>query len=494
MADKPDTRPDVRVAWAAADQWGVLSLDELFTCGLSRDAVSDRALNGRLHPLHRGVYAVGHPSVPLEGRFLAAVKACGPGALLSHHSAAALWGFVQWAERFPEVTVIGTAPHAHPGLRIHRTTRLDLDDRTRHRGIPVTSPARTLLDLAATLDPRPLRSATRRAQSLQRVNLRQLADVLARHPRRRGSARLARVIATGPAPTRSELEDVVLDLILRGGHVHPDVNVPYFVEGRRTVPDFRWPEHRLVLEADSTTWHDNPLAREDDAERQALLEAHGERVLRVTWAQAIASPGRTLARLRVAGAPYNGAPVISTNQLKNGNHIEVDGTVFKVLEFQHVKPGKGGAFVRTKLRRASDGNVIDKTFRAGEKFRAVRTEARKMTFLYTDGTDAHFMDTESYEQMAVPEGAVAEALRWTKPNDPVDVLFIDGAPSDLQLPASVVLEVAQTDPGLRGDTASGGGTKPATLETGATIHVPLFVDIGDSVKVDTRSGEYMSRA
>jgi elongation factor P len=117
-----------------------------------------------------------------------------------------------------------------------------------------------------------------------------------------------------------------------------------------------------------------------------------------------------------------------------------------------------------------------------------------MTFLYTDGTDAHFMDAESYEQMAVPEGGVAEALRWTKPNDSVDVLFIDGQPSDLQLPASVVLEVSQTDPGLRGDTASGGGTKPATLETGATINVPLFVDIGDSVKVDTRSGEYMSRA
>src|SRR4051812_7622748 len=104
---------------------------------------------------------------------------------------------------------------------------------------------------------------------------------------------------------------------------------------------------------------------------------------------------------------------ISTNQFKNGNHIEVDGTVFKILEFQHVKPGKGGAFVRTKLRRSSDGNVIDKTFRAGEKFRAVRTEARKMQFLYADGTDAHFMDTESYEQMAIPETTVAEALKWT---------------------------------------------------------------------------------
>jgi elongation factor P len=186
--------------------------------------------------------------------------------------------------------------------------------------------------------------------------------------------------------------------------------------------------------------------------------------------------------------------MISTNQFKNGNHIEVEGTIFKVLEFQHVKPGKGGAFVRTKLRRASDGNVIDRTFRAGEKFRAVRTEARKMQFLYADGTDAHFMDSASYEQLAVPETAVADALRWTKPNDEVDLLFIDGQPSDLQLPASVELAVTQTEPGVRGDTASGGGNKPATLETGATVQVPLFVNIGDRVKVQTATGEYMSRA
>src|SRR6187200_2956367 len=186
--------------------------------------------------------------------------------------------------------------------------------------------------------------------------------------------------------------------------------------------------------------------------------------------------------------------MISTNQFKNGNHIEVDGTVFKILEFQHVKPGKGGAFVRSRLRRASDGAVIDRTFRAGEKFRAVRTEARKMQFLYADGTDAHFMDAESFEQLAVPETSLADALRWTKPNDTVDVLFIDERPSDVQLPASVELEVTQTDPGLRGDTASGGGTKPATLETGAVVQVPLFVDVGQRVKVDTRSGDYMSRA
>jgi elongation factor P len=187
--------------------------------------------------------------------------------------------------------------------------------------------------------------------------------------------------------------------------------------------------------------------------------------------------------------------VISTNQFKNGNHIEVDGTVFKILEFQHVKPGKGGAFVRTKLRRASDGAVIDKTFRAGEKFRAVRTEARKMQFLYADGTDAHFMDAESYDQMTIPENSLADHLRWLKPSDDVDVLFIDESPSDVQLPSAVNLEVTQTQPGVKGDTASGGGgTKPATLETGAVIQVPLFVDEGETVRVDTRSGEYVSRA
>ena len=186
--------------------------------------------------------------------------------------------------------------------------------------------------------------------------------------------------------------------------------------------------------------------------------------------------------------------MISTNQFKNGNHIEVDGTVFKILEFQHVKPGKGGAFVRTRLRRAADGAVIDRTFRAGEKFRQVNTESRKMQFLYADGTDAHFMDSQSYDQLAIPEPAVAEPLRWLKPSDDVEVLFIDGSPSDVQLPSAVNLQVTETDPGLRGDTVSSGGTKPATVETGARVQVPLFVEVGQTIRVDTRTGEYVSRA
>jgi elongation factor P len=186
--------------------------------------------------------------------------------------------------------------------------------------------------------------------------------------------------------------------------------------------------------------------------------------------------------------------VISTNQFKNGTHIEVEGTIFKIVEFQHVKPGKGGAFVRTRLKRVSDGAVLDKTFRAGEKFRPVRTESRKMQFLYADGTEAHFMDLDSYDQIMIPEDQVQDPLKWVTPNEEVDVLYVDERPAGVQVPSAVELEVAETEPGVRGDTASGGGDKPATLESGVTVRVPLFVNAGDRVRVDTRSGEYVSRA
>jgi elongation factor P len=186
--------------------------------------------------------------------------------------------------------------------------------------------------------------------------------------------------------------------------------------------------------------------------------------------------------------------VISTNQFKNGMHVDVDGTVFKIVEFQHVKPGKGGAFVRTKLKRADDGAVIDKTFRAGEKFRPVRTETRRVQFLYADGTDAHFMDLENYDQMTIPEEQVKDSLRWVVPNEQVEILYVDERPVDVQVPSAVELTVSETQPGVKGDTASGGGDKPATLESGVTVRVPLFVNEGDRVRVDTRSGEYVSRA
>ena len=186
--------------------------------------------------------------------------------------------------------------------------------------------------------------------------------------------------------------------------------------------------------------------------------------------------------------------MISTNQFKNGTHVEVDGTVFKIVEFQHVKPGKGGAFVRTKLKRVQDGALLDRTFRAGEKFRPIRTETRRMQFLYADGSDAHFMDTETFEQLPIPEDAVADQLRWVMPNEEVELLYVDEQPTEVQVPSAVELTVTETEPGVRGDTASGGGDKPATLESGVTVRVPLFVNTGDRVRVDTRSGEYVSRA
>ncbi len=186
--------------------------------------------------------------------------------------------------------------------------------------------------------------------------------------------------------------------------------------------------------------------------------------------------------------------MISTNQFKNGTHIEVDGKIFKVVEFQHVKPGKGGAFVRSKLRRVGDGAVIDKTFKAGEKFRPVRTENKKMQYLYESGDNVVLMDNESYEQVEIPKDVAAEAMKWVPPNSDVELLLVDERPSDVQVPSAVELTVTQTDPGLKGDTASGGGNKPATLETGTVVQVPLFIEEGEKVRVDTRSGEYVSRA
>jgi len=185
---------------------------------------------------------------------------------------------------------------------------------------------------------------------------------------------------------------------------------------------------------------------------------------------------------------------ISTNQFKNGTHIEIDGKIWKIIDFQHVKPGKGGAFVRTKLRRIEDGSVIDKTFRAGEKFRPVRTESKKMQYLYDSGDAAVFMDSQDYDQIEIPRESLGDSMQWVLPNAELDVLFVDERPSDVQVASAIEMKVVQTDPGLKGDTASGGGNKPATLESGVVVQVPLFIEEGESVRVDTRSGEYISRA
>ena len=185
---------------------------------------------------------------------------------------------------------------------------------------------------------------------------------------------------------------------------------------------------------------------------------------------------------------------VSTNQFKNGSHIEIDGKIWKIIEFQHVKPGKGGAFVRTKLRRIEDGSVIDKTFRAGEKFRPVRTESKKMQYLYDSGDAAVFMDSQDYDQIEIPMESLGDSMQWVLPNAEVDVLFVDEKPSDVQVPSAIEMKVTQADPGLKGDTSSGGGNKPVTLESGVVVQVPLFIEEGETVRVDTRSGEYISRA
>jgi hypothetical protein len=243
---------------------------------------------------------VGHKNVPLEGTFLAAVKACGPGAVLSHYAAAALWEMLDWDARHPEVSVKDTTPRVHEGIRVHRTRFLEASDVARHRGVPVTSAPRTALDLCSQLPDRPARRAVRKAISLGCVSVRQLLQIVDSQARRPGARRLRKIIASGAVPTRTELEDVVLDVILAAGLGRPDVNVPMVLDGHRVIPDFRWPDRKLIVEADSRTWHDNKLAREDDAERQALLEAHGEHVVRVTWEQAVSNPTQTIRRLRSA--------------------------------------------------------------------------------------------------------------------------------------------------------------------------------------------------
>jgi elongation factor P len=187
------------------------------------------------------------------------------------------------------------------------------------------------------------------------------------------------------------------------------------------------------------------------------------------------------------------AEQVNTNQFKNGMHIQLDGAVWRIVEFQHVKPGKGGAFVRTKLKALDSGAVVDRNFRAGEKFPRIRTETKSMQYLYDAGEEVVFMDEDTYEQTALPRAMVEDALDFMQPSSSVQMLVVNERPSGVQLPASVELAVTETEPGVKGDTVSN-VTKPATLETGAVVQVPLFVNPGDRVKVDPREKRYISRA
>jgi elongation factor P len=187
------------------------------------------------------------------------------------------------------------------------------------------------------------------------------------------------------------------------------------------------------------------------------------------------------------------AEQVNTNQFKNGMHIGLEGGVWRIVEFQHVKPGKGGAFVRTKVKSLDTGAVVDRTFRAGEKFPRVHTEVKQVQYLYDAGDEVVFMDEETFEQFSLARTGVAEALDFLQPSSSVQMLTVDGKPSGVQLPSSVELAVTETEPGVKGDTVSN-VTKAATLETGAVVQVPLFVNVGDRIKVDPRERRYISRA
>jgi elongation factor P len=185
--------------------------------------------------------------------------------------------------------------------------------------------------------------------------------------------------------------------------------------------------------------------------------------------------------------------VASTNDLKNGMTLNIDGQLWNVVDFQHVKPGKGGAFVRTRLKNIMSGKVVDRTFNAGVKVDVANVDRREMQYLYREGDDFVFMDTQDYDQPHIPRQTVGGAADYLLEEQTATVAFNDGNPLYVELPASVELTVSQTDPGVQGDRSTG-GTKPATLETGAQIQVPLFITTGEKVKVDTRSGDYMGRA
>jgi elongation factor P len=183
---------------------------------------------------------------------------------------------------------------------------------------------------------------------------------------------------------------------------------------------------------------------------------------------------------------------VDTSQFRNGLKIEIDGEPFVITYFQHVKPGKGGAFVRTKIKNLRTGRVLDKTFRSGEKVGEADIDDKRMQFLYHDGDQLVFMDQETYDQIPFSTEQIGDAIKYLKENLDVDVMFWKGKPINIELPAFIEISVSQCDPGLKGDTASG-ATKPATLETGAVVQVPLFIKEGEMIRVDTRSGEYVER-
>ena len=294
MRDKRDIGP--AIAALAGRQGGVVGIGQLLAAGLTRAAVARRVAAGALHPLQRGVYAVGHRDLAVRGRRWAAVLAYAPDGVLSDRSAAAAYGFVTGGGLL-HVTVRPAGRRPRDGVRLHRR-RLAPDEITRLDGLPVTAPARTLLDLAAALPPPRLSTAISRAEQLRLLSFADLHALLRRHPSRPGSPSLRAALAryTGPRDTRSELEDLIAELCDRHRLERPEHNV--VVEGH--TRDFAWPARRLVVEGDSFTWHRSPIAFDADRERDLALVLSGWRALRFTHHQVTRRPGWVAAAIGAA--------------------------------------------------------------------------------------------------------------------------------------------------------------------------------------------------
>jgi hypothetical protein len=312
------TPPDRALAQLAVGQWGVVSRAQLVALGLGRGAIEARLRNGRLRRLHRGVYAIGGAHLPPRGRWLAAVLACGPGAFLSHRSAAAHWGLLQSRAARVEVTAPATRRGA-TGIRLHRARSLDAGDTTTHQGIPTTTVARTLLDLAATLHRNHLERALAQAERLRLYDHRAIADVLARSNGHRGRAILMRATVSDPSWTQNDFEARFLELVREAGLPEPLVNEAHTGPDHVPItPDFHWPAGNLIVETDGWETHGTRAAFEADRRKDAALTAAGYRVMRFTWREVRDRPGTVVRRLRAvyAAASASRNPSSSTSSIE----------------------------------------------------------------------------------------------------------------------------------------------------------------------------------
>jgi predicted transcriptional regulator of viral defense system len=298
VGSRATTAPDAAIAQIAFKQHGVVTIEQLRDAGLGAGAIDLRVRNGRLHRLYRGVFAVGHARITQEGRWLAAVFALGEGAVLSHASAAALWGIRHSSSAYVHVTVpTGGGRHRRRGLVVHRSTTLGSADVDERDAIPLTSVSRTLLDLAGVLTPTRLERAVEQSLALRLFDLRAVEAVLADNPRRPGAGTLRRIVGEihdEPSLTRQELEALMLDLCAAHGLERPAVNV--VVDGKEV--DFLWPARRVIVETDGREFHETPVAFARDRERDERLTVLGYRVVRFTYRRVVNHPAAVAATLR----------------------------------------------------------------------------------------------------------------------------------------------------------------------------------------------------